>query len=343
MVRKFFAVLIILVFVPLFVLISLIFNSRSALLNKEQVKESLVKTSFYDKLVPSAVSDLFESGAKINLVTKSELTYVLNKVVPPDSLKSEIEKTIDVAYPYILSETDNLKIEYNLKSYKKTFVDEAKRLLAEKIRKLRTCNKKELKELTLDKLEGFPTCKPSGSSTNALINSQISGDLEDALDGVPDNVTITEKEITFKPKVTAIKIKGNPADLATNIREPLSRLPNALYAGIGVLSVLLLFISLLRWGSVISIARWVGWTLLISSIATFVVSYAFYILSDFAVNSLKVIGETPILAAQLLSELFRKIVFTQALPQTIVISIISICLIIIPRFIKTKEKQEVTP
>ena len=90
--RKFLAGLLVIIFIPIFLIVLISFNLLSVFLDKEQVKDSLEKSGIYTRLVPVLVSDIYTVEAEIDLVTEAQLTEVLNTTFPPKQFNRKLRE-----------------------------------------------------------------------------------------------------------------------------------------------------------------------------------------------------------------------------------------------------------
>ena len=341
--RKLLAGLLVFIFIPLFLVVFLSFNLQSIILNKEEVKDSLEKSDFYERLVPSLVDDLYSTNIEIDLVTDDELASLMDTTFPPEAVKSEVEKTIDQVYPYLLSETDTLAVTYDLKGYKETFLKEAEKLLLAEIKSLPKCNSQQLRDLDLENSDKLPACKPPSFTDEEIREAVVNGDFDDLLAAVPDEIKITETEIISKPPTMELEDQEPTEEIFVNIREVVSYLDKIILTSFAGLLIILIFISLLRWGSYKSMSKWIGWTLLISVVNFALISFLIYYSASSAEGALQGLNQTAAITTSSIADLMRKMFFNRTLPQTIILLIISLALIFIPRFIKSKQKQETIP
>lgn len=338
--RKFLAVLLILIFIPLYVTIFLAFNLQAVFFDEELVKDSLNEANFYEEVVPALIQDTYDLGAETVFVTEEEILDLINTSIPPDAIKTETEKSIDALYPYLLSESNNLKVEYDITSYKKTFITGAEALVVKKYDSLKVCTNKQLEDVDFNNLEEFPACKVPGYSGEKLLDEVADGDFSSIIDKYPNNIIITEKGIVGEPPDT-IESETIPEESLSNIRNLLSQSPKAIMAGFGVLFAILILIALLRWGSYKSMSKWVGWTLLISSILAGISGFSMVSSASFIEGAVSSTSELATLAANVFMILLDKLFYSRIIPQTVIVIIISLVLIIIPYFFKKKKDPEV--
>lgn len=343
--RKLLAGLLILIFIPIYVFVLLTFNFQSVLLNKENIKSSLKEGNLYEKFVPSIVSDYlgdnYSEDGSLTTFSKKEFIELLNKVFPPSSLQNETEKTIDAVYPYILSQTDEFNLVYDFKGYKSAFSAEFESITLEKIDALPECTDNKLNDLDSDTL-----CKPVGVDRSELLQNDV--DLSYLLTTVlwgqevqiPDKISITKERIKSTPETSRIDLDESPGVFLDNIRNPVSGITKALGAGFAVLFVILVLIALLRLGSYKSMARWVGWALLTSSLVTGLIGLVIILSTEFIESYVEALGETATLFSGVILILTNKVIMGGVIPQSIVIFIVSLALIIIPSFIKRKEQPQ---
>lgn len=338
--RKFLAVLLILIFIPIFLIVFLVLNFQAIILDKEIIKEALNKTGFYENIVSSVVSDYSSFGAKTSLVTKDEIEDLLNTTLPPETLKMEAEKIIDALYPYLLSKSDTIYVEYDIKNYKNTFITESEDLVVKKYDSLKKCTNKQLEETDLNNLEGLPDCKIPGYSGKDLLGGVAEGDFSSLLNEFPDKIVVTEKAIISQPDPNAFE--GSSEIGFKQIRGYLDNRETIVFWGLIILTAILILISLLRWGSWKSISRWVGWALLLASINLAIASFAIFSFSFLTQGIVEPFGKTTALGVTIVSYLIEKMFYVKTLPQTIAIITVSLALIITPYFIKKKKEPEIT-
>jgi len=336
--RTFFTALLALVFVPIFIISILVFNFQAVLLNKDSLKNSLEKTGFYQKIVPAVVRDVDIKSLSASYLTKADILEPANKVLPPDSIKSEMEKTIVGVYPYLLSKTDRLDLEYDLTPYKKALSAQAQKIIKNKIKSLPVCRNSNSASQSS---EALPSCRSQDISIDELTNQTINN-FNDSLDSLPNQIIVTQSKLKTIPPNSNIKLNKTPEELLKPLRSYLAKLPTVIGATLLILLALMILIVLLKWGSSKVIAKWVGWTLLVSSVLAMLLSLGIYSAAGDLAAASGNIGQSALLGARVLTELIRLAIFIKILPQTIVILIISLALIIISSFIKTKEKTEVT-
>ena len=341
--RKLLSGLLVFIFIPIFLTVFLTLNLITIVFDKEIVKDSFEKTGFYNQITSSIIRDVYSSGAKIEVVDNQELIGLMNKTIPPSSVQSEFEKTIDQVYPYLLSETDNFSVTYNLVEYKKTFLKEAESLSLKKIEALPKCTKKQLEKINQEDTNKLPECKPPGFTSEEILNGVVNGDFDEILKDIPDEITVNESEIIAKPLSMESVSQQTVTETLKGIRESISHRNTLILSGFGVLLAILVLIALLRWGSYKSASRWVGWTLLLSSINLAIYSS---LIAVFTVSSLQdafgVFGETPTLLYTILGDLLNQVFYSKIVPQTIAISVLGLSLIIVPSFLKFRHKTAAT-
>lgn len=341
--RKTLAGLLVFIFIPLFLIVLLSFNLQAILLNKDEVKKSLEKTDFYERLIPSIISDLYKNEVSLDLVTETELTQLISATFPPTVVKTEVEKTLDQVYPYILSETDSFNLTYDLKIYKKTFLHETEKLVLSEIKSLPKCNTTQLNEFDLESLDTLPDCLPLNFTSEEILEAATDGNLDSLLANIPNEIVVTEKKVTLNPTTAEANTKETTGTFFAGLKESIANFNRFILIGFGILFSVLVLISLLRWGSYKSMAKWVGWTLLISVINFTLVSFLIYSLPSMVQGLLEELNKTAAITSSSMSDLMGKMFFGTVLPQTIILLIVSLVLITLPHFIKSKQKHETTP
>ena len=197
-----------------------------------------------------------------------------------------------------------------------------------------------MKNRNIDSSESLPECKPPGTDKE-LFDAWSKNISEMLAADIPDKIIVKKEEIKIEPSTTETKFEESPKEMLENIRKPITQVPTALKAGFIILLALLILVALLRWGSYRSMAKWIGWTLLLSTIISTIFSLSIYSLSATFKSSFSFLGDSAVLAVGLTSNLLGKMIFSKVVPQAIVIVIISLALIIIPYLIKPKKETEV--
>lgn len=378
--RKFFASLLLLIFIPVFILAILTWNIRSTFLNKEFVKDELSKNNVYgfihDEGLPALTSDLIEGETgedlESNIFTSEELTNLVQDSVSAEFLQTEVENVIDSIYPYFLSQEEDFEIEVNLGEAKKSFEKSFQTLAKKQINNLPKCTSKQLEEVVKTGIREDLSCKPPGYDTEKIAKEiNLPGLTKEAADEFPDKIILSSEGITTEPKNLKL-FNGDEGRVETSpeFTESLAMLRGAisrfiLFSNILIISLILILILIVvsRLGSLKSIAKWLGWTLLIpSSFLLFLTLTSNLLLLDYLPNSLPTAfpeepgskpasnfanqaetffignGETTGFIFQVINDFNQQILIQMA-----VVFAIALILIIIGTLLKSKQKQPEQP
>ncbi len=134
--RRILASFLILAFLPLFLLVLIVFRVNDTALAADfyidQLRKAEIFVFLYDELIPAALDELDQDSQDlpINLkVIEDELLSSLREVIPPEWLQEQVEVGISEAVPYAMGDTDSFVIPL---------------LVAERLEKLGEVIKREL-------------------------------------------------------------------------------------------------------------------------------------------------------------------------------------------------------
>jgi len=270
MIRKFFALILIFVFIPIFVFTLFAQAALTSLLNPNLYKESLERTSAYERILKQALPEVIdqfpnEGESILSLIGKKETESLLVGTIKPEELQKLTEDSIDQILPYLTLESETVKLSYNIKNYKNNFSSNIKKLLITKLTKLPVCTSNQLQSLASDP-EKFPTCRPQGQNGVSLYNQLgLEKEVSTGLRNLPDEITITPESIQAKPKGSLKTDPSNsPISGLSTARENIANISKIRTLAAAILIILALLILVLRLPSWRSIFSWLGSVLLIA-------------------------------------------------------------------------------
>ncbi|OGY32813.1 MAG: hypothetical protein A3A57_00015 [Candidatus Woykebacteria bacterium RIFCSPLOWO2_01_FULL_41_12] len=269
MIRKFFALVLVFVFIPIFMFTLFAQAALVSLLNPNLYKESLEKTNAYERILKQALPEVIdqfpkESESVLSLLNKKEAETLLSKSIKPENLQELTENSIDQILSYLNSKSEGVKLTYNLKQYKNSFASNLKSLIMAKLGGLPICTSKQIQSLE-ENTEQFPTCKLKGQ-TGAGLYSELGLEKEiiQGIRSLPDEIMITLDKVSVKPK-GALNIKPNESPISglTGANENIMIISKIRTFALVISAVIMLLIILFRLPSWRSIFSWLGSALLI--------------------------------------------------------------------------------
>jgi hypothetical protein len=374
--RKFFAFLLLLIFISVFISTIITWNIKSTLLNEEFVKEELSKNQVYefihDEAFPNLIAELesedIEGVSATGVFTAKDFTSLLQNSISVKFLQTEAEEAIDNTYPFFLSQKNNFEITLDLETVKKSFGDSFTKLIKTKIKKLPACSESQLFEVDENTSTGEILCIPPPLTSGEIIKTLDLSRLEkEILNELPDKLFITNERIITKSESSKLlsnlewsdNYPQDTKDTLAEIREGITLFKLASNVLIVSSVIILILIAALRYGSVRSMTRWVGWALLLPS---------FLVLSTTLFVNLFLISSLSGFFSSLFSEIFDlgsssqdvqfieffigsgeklglvlnvvKDINQQILIQTAVVFVVALILIIGSVFIKSKETRD---
>ncbi|MFA6587623.1 MAG: hypothetical protein WCT08_01000 [Patescibacteria group bacterium] len=196
--RRFSGVLIIIISTIIGFGVILGWSFRLSILKSETWKEALQQAKIYDHLVSDLTVSIIDSSESKNEVlanapvTSAEAADLVNAVITPVYLQTQVEKTLDLTFDIIFSRTDfnSAKLEIPLQDIKNRLPVAVQELLIKKINKLPICTTAQLKEFekqkTLDTV--LPPCKPKGMDARSIVNESLK--IEEITKQIPETIDI---------------------------------------------------------------------------------------------------------------------------------------------------------
>lgn len=268
--RKIFAFLLILVFIPVFIINVFIFTSKASLLNPLYYKDQFSKNNIYESIINEGLPVLSELGNENNnelnqVLKSSDLLEIADNVVTPDWLEKQFNGFFDGINDYILSKSNKLNIKINLGEIKPTLAKEVSEKLpdlfkdaASNIESMPTCTENEMQELS--KKTGNDrvlNCIPSGFSRDLILNytkdiSSSSNINDELVKNIPDEFDLGN---TIE--------KSNFMKFLTLYRSNYQYIQGGMYIILAFAAFLLILIGLLIFKPISSVFRWLANAILI--------------------------------------------------------------------------------
>jgi hypothetical protein len=175
-----------------------------------EVKSLLRRVEAYDLLYDEVIEPEVQKqlGDAVELpfgfsITNEEVLNALRRVAPPDWVRSEAERLIDEAAPYLSGETDRFAISVSLVDNKRdardVVLEIATRKFTDVLADIPDCTLAQLARFDLSSLTSLPTCIPSQLDPD-LVMDQLTGIIDDAVDtlvlgAVPDDFLFTDANL----------------------------------------------------------------------------------------------------------------------------------------------------
>jgi len=259
MFKKIFAVILLIVFAPIFILTVLSWNFKLTFLNSVYWQKQLEKSDFYEKaldIVPKYLLQSLMQNETIDLPFSDEqFDQAVEKNLSSEWLKSNIEKTIEQILGYLNGTYSTIEAEIDLRPVKNTINELNRSFLENQFTNLPEC--KSIKEFNPKQ----PNCRPPGMDLDELLTKMSKKDQrqtgkENIFENIPDSYNLGE--ILLKTNH-----KQNPILL---LHQSFSRFKIGLYIMTTIVIILLLSIILLIFRPFVSVLKWLAVTFLIPGI-----------------------------------------------------------------------------
>ena len=175
-----------------------------------EVKGLLRRVEAYDLLYDEVIEPEVQKqlGDAVELpfgfsITNEEVLSALRRVAPPDWVRSEAERLIDEAAPYLSGETDRFAISVSLVDNKRdareVVLEIATRKFTDALADIPDCTLAQLARFDLSSLTSLPVCVPSQLDPG-LVMDQLTGSIDDAVDSlvlgaIPDDFLFTDANL----------------------------------------------------------------------------------------------------------------------------------------------------
>ena len=337
MVRKIFSVLFILVFMPLFVVVFILFMVRYSLFNANYYKSALEKTGLYNSILDKGLNYALEGMSKGNvksgvpsIFSNDSLKDIIKKTIAPEWLKKYTELIIDQSIAYIMNDSQKVEIIIPTSEIKKSLTDNATQYLDKTFANLPECTAEQLKKLEQQSgSESFNIdCKPKGASTLEL-NQQMMGSLNELINSLPENYNLGEKMMQG-PYMAKTRDSIRQFKMFSNI-------------GLIVLGIILFIIALINIQHFSSMLKFIFIPVLIVTLFIFPASFVgYFLLKSFASGFFVTLpNELKSVPDSLVSALFKGL-FTNAGVFSGILVLFSIILLIVAYKMGKRKTEIVT-
>jgi hypothetical protein len=273
--RNFFSFILVSIFGFVFLIGLTTFNLQQTFLNTGNIKRVLAENNVYATLVGDTLPEFLGSleGEKKGtaLFPESLARDLLTKVVEPETLKTDVETTVDQLIPYLKGQQENLDVRIDLTKYKRRLNDNLEGSIVTYIQGLPTCTK----AINISQLESLPDCRPRGITPQKMAAQLPLSEVKDSLVKLPDELIIDRSGFKFNHPLNQKELP-NPKESEgfdfNNLRLLFRAIHFATLATLALAVVILLFFFLLWWGKVRNASRWVAIALISASILPAVIA-----------------------------------------------------------------------
>lgn len=257
MFRKFFATILIIIFIPVICFSVLLFNLQKTLLSPTYLNKSFNQSGIYDTIyhvAPDLVSEMLLKPNDNKLpIASDDLKQLIKDAISPTWIKTNVELIINQTLPYLLGKSYSIDVKIDLKSVKDKFNQIPELMLKSQIASLPEC--KSIKDYNPQNMQ----CQPPGINLDDLAkqlsseaskqvdSSQGNNDIYTILKSIPDNYDLGSLLMQY----------GSVGPLVV-IHQILAfyNLAIALLAAVSIL--ILVFIGLIIYRPWKSILRWIA-------------------------------------------------------------------------------------
>lgn len=253
--KKFFSVLLAILVGLSLASFLLLYTFKTTLTNPEFYKDNLKKADTYTELINEGIPAIImeaqiSDNQATNLLAKEAIIYVIKKTIPPSFVEKNTEKLIDKTANFLAKPHQNPQISIKL--------DELGGYMGQIGDSL----------LVLEQI--IPSCSQaqSDSSVAKLLNVTINcKNMNMNLDQIKQEIS-TSAFALKQLKVTELnltdEIRQTVKDL-NSLRELIKDISIYMWVSLILLVLFSLLIVMLEWKSIYRLAKYLGWTILISS------------------------------------------------------------------------------
>lgn len=330
MFRKFLAVILIIIFIPIFQVGIFSFVLNQTFLNNNYYITEFNKNNFYQKFFEGILPILTKNLGLANLNIN---TQNLAKNIDPIWLKTQSEKIINGFFDYFSGKNQNPEIVINLQKFKENILPQILSQISEQIKNLPTCTPEELKNLENSNEKNL-NCLPPGISQDQ-IDQSFSGQNNNLAIEIPNEINIGQMFIGDKNQKEKKELEKVKQIYGINHQVPV-------YFGI-VSIIILLLIALLVARPKDKVIKWLSVGIFIPSLILLIFSLGGY----YSGSILGIIFcQTGLCSYTNLADLLTKTLIQSFLRQLIIISAIffavSVVGLIVSHILKPKSNNNKT-
>ncbi|EKD56415.1 MAG: hypothetical protein ACD_58C00198G0001 [uncultured bacterium] len=265
-VRKFFAVVLIIILFPLLIINILVYSINSTILNPIYLQNTLSSNHVYEKVIESGLpilaSSIGQNSGLGNVIDPNDLVKIAQKTISPSLLESQFNIIFQGLNNYLTNQSADFVANLDFTQLKRDFSSNFTDYVNQNVANLPPCSQADIAQI---KDNQSIKCLPPGMSKNEIIKNNNQTD--ELLNTLPDQYDLGK----------SIMQKGN-AQLET-----FKRVINYLNLGIIFLAsfniFVLLLIGLLIWKPASSLIKWVSSAIIIPSSLIFLGSIFGYVSS----------------------------------------------------------------
>lgn len=263
-VRKFFAVLLIIIIFPLLIINILVYSINSTILNPIYLQNKLSSNHVYEKIIETGLpilgSSIGQDNGLGNIINSDDLIKIAQKTITPDLLESQFNIIFQGLNKYLTNQSSDFIANLDLTQFKKDISKNFTDYVNQSVADLKPCSQSEIAQM---KDNQSIKCLPPGISKSEIIKNNNQAD--ELLNTLPNQYDLGKY----------IMQKGSSQ------LETFRRVINYLNLGIIYLTsfniLVLSLIGLLIYKPVSSLIKWVSSAIIIPSSLIFLGSIFGYI------------------------------------------------------------------
>lgn len=281
--RKLLAAIIIVIFIPLFIINILVFSLKTTLLNPLYIQQNFEKNNTYEKIINYGLPLLAESVTKEGnqLIKTDDLVVVIKESISTQWLEDQSSNFFSQFNNYLVNNKEEIVFNLDLKDFKSSLSDGLNQFSQERINDLPTCTDQEI--ANMDKNNRQLNCLPENFS-----KSEVSDAVKQMFSGNNSQGMLAQIPNEYDLGKYLMGRYGSQLDTVKSAYKYLS-------LGIFIISavnlLLLILISLVIWKPFKSVLKWDATAILIPSGLLVIISTIAYIFSSTLVTQL--VGNLP--------------------------------------------------
>lgn len=325
MCRKIIAVILSILFVPIFLIFLSSVNIKMVILNPQTYIKELNKANLYQKLADEMVNyaeNYFKNNQDMSNFSGADITKFFKEVIDIQWLKSNSEMIITNYLEYSSGKSKSMIGEIDFTKLKKQINNSLIDVITNKIDNLPKCTQEQLKNTQTEKLENLQ-CRPPGLDENKIKDELSKSINENPLIKLPDKYQLANSLDYLK------------SNFGSNLVSLLPKISNLILLFSLIASViLLLIVGFLVYKPFYEILRWYGILLLVSGILYLSSGLMPFILSYTIKNLLQSGKINSIELNQFIEAILLKNIVSNIALISIILIVFSIALFLIAKAMK---------
>jgi hypothetical protein len=242
------------------------------LLKEDFYKSQLRHANFYERVYTDVMPEIKDLPSYYGelVITEQERDQLIRKIIPPQWLQEQVESALHSAMPWLRSETEELNVVIDLVPAKQRAGPVVLQFVSQRLTSLPECPLGQEPDLSHVAYGEFPDClpeRPNSAERETLVNQvipMVTPYISQNINDAPDKVDLVQEAADKWNNGSRERFLDRFHTVRTITDWTINK--TGLVLAYLALAVLLLLIALLNVGRLRAMLRWIGGTMLFTSL-----------------------------------------------------------------------------